>query len=106
MGEVHRIVSTEQKTLSSIDQAKLVLEFLNAKTKRNFRPVQVNLDFILARLREGYTVQDLKSVTAMKVREWLVDENMTQFLRPATLYNRTNFSQYVGFVSDLEGNPE
>lgn len=105
MGNVVQI-GTEQKTLSAIDQAKQVLEFLNAKTKRNFRPVQVNLDFILARLREGYTVQDLKSVTAMKVREWLVDENMTQFLRPATLYNRTNFSQYVGFVSDLEGNPE
>lgn len=105
MGDVVRLAEIEKEP-SMRDNAREVLEFLNRKTKRNFRPVEANMNFVLARLTEGYTVQDLKSVTAMKCREWLTDEVMTQFLRPATLFNKTKFSQYIAFIGDTEGNPE
>ncbi len=95
MGE---LVALEIKSRSAKDQAKEALEFLNRKTGRNFRPVSVHLEMIEARIKEGYTLEDIKAVIAMKVREWMHDEVMTKFLRPATLFARSNFSNYVGFV--------
>lgn len=77
-------------------QAVEVLEFLNAKAGRAYRPYDVNLKLIVARLKEGATVQDMKSVVAKKVREWTPDDKMREYLRPATLFNATKFAQYVG----------
>ena len=77
-----------------------VLDFLNKKAGRNYRPTKVNTDFILARLKEGYTLQDCKSVIAMKCREWLRDDVMQKFLRPATLFNCMKFNQYAGEIVD------
>lgn len=78
------------------EDAKEVISFLNLKTGRNYRPVLVNLDIIASRLKEGATLQDCKSVIAKKTREWRGDEKMEPYLRPATLFNRTKFAQYVG----------
>lgn len=78
--------------------ADRVLTFLNEKAGRNFRPVPVNIDFIVARMKEGYTEDELRQVVAMKCREWKGDEVMEKYLRPETLFNRSKFSQYVGFL--------
>lgn len=91
-----QLVSNEQP--STKDQAREALDFLNRKTGRNFRPVSVHLEMIEARIKEGYSLEDIKAVIAMKCREWMHDEVMTKFLRPATLFARSNFSNYVGFV--------
>jgi len=80
------------------DGAIGVLEFLNVKTGHRFKPTRVNLDLIEARLKEGYTVAELKQVIAMKVREWEHDDKMARYLRPATLFNREKFNQYAGFL--------
>jgi uncharacterized phage protein (TIGR02220 family) len=79
-------------------QARDLLQFTNEKTGRNFRPTEVNLKFIEGRLREGYSVQECRAVVARKCREWGADDKMRQYLRPATLFNREKFSQYVGDV--------
>lgn len=76
--------------------AKAILAFLNAKAGRAYRENDANLDFIVARLREGYTPQECKQVVAKKCREWSADEKMAEYLRPATLFNRTKFNQYAG----------
>lgn len=81
------------------DEASQAIEFLNRKARRNFRPTQVNLNFCIARLREGYTLQELKIVVVMKCREWLTDDRMAEFLRPATLFNCQNFNQYAGMIT-------
>lgn len=73
-----------------------VLEFLNSKTGRHYEPVPANLEMIAARLKEGSSVDDLRAVVAKKCREWAGDEKMAQYLRPATLFNRTKFAQYKG----------
>lgn len=78
------------------DQAKEVLEFLNERTGKNFHPVDANLDLIAARLRGGASVQDCKSIIARKRRQWATDEKMQEYLRPATLFNKTKFEQYRG----------
>lgn len=81
---------------SSKKEAIEVLQFLNTKTGRNYEPVDSNIRLISARMKEGATVQDLKSVIAKKCREWGTDPKMEQFLRPKTLFNTTNFANYKG----------
>lgn len=73
-----------------------VLIFLNEKTGRHYQPVAANLDLITARLKDGVSLEDLMAVVAKKSREWKGDEKMDEFLRPKTLFNRTNFAQYQG----------
>jgi uncharacterized phage protein (TIGR02220 family) len=72
-----------------------VLNYLNAKANRNYKPVKSNLDFVKARLSEGYTIEDVFHVINVKVSQWLNNVEMNQYLRPATLFNATKFSQYV-----------
>lgn len=77
-------------------QATEIIDFLNEKAGRSYRPVSTNLELVIARMKEGYEIQDFKSVIARKVREWSGDEKMAKFLRPATLFNKTKFAQYTG----------
>ena len=77
-------------------QALEVLNFLNSKTGRNYQPKPATLELIAARLREGATVDDLRAVVAKKCREWVGDAKMNEYLRPKTLFNRTNFANYEG----------
>lgn len=77
-------------------EARAILEFLNTKTGRAYQPVDANLDFVVARLKEGATPAQCRQVIAKKAREWLGDEKMAEYLRPATLFNKTKFAQYVG----------
>ena len=73
-----------------------LLGFLNEKAGRNYEAVPANIDLIVARFREGATVSDCRAVIAKKCREWLGDPKMNLYLRPATLFKRTNFAQYKG----------
>ena len=84
----------QQKTKRQ--QAEEVIAFLNEKAGRCYKPTQVNLDFILGRFKEGYTIEECRAVIAMKVREWRYDDKMCKYLRPATLFNRKLFNSYAG----------
>lgn len=96
----------EETTLSRssrdfMSEARLVLSFLNEKTGRNYRPVKSTLDLIAGRLRgeskeTAVDVQTCKSMIAKKARDWLPKPEMSPYLRPKTLFNKTNFEQYVG----------
>ena len=76
-------------------QAKEVLDFLNKKTGKNYKPVDVNISLILDRLNQGSDVQTMKSVVAKKYMEWKGTE-MEKYLRPLTLFNKSKFAQYEG----------
>lgn len=93
-GGVNRV---RKPTDNDIAEAKEVLAFLNEKTGRVFKPTEVNLHFIMARRREGYTMDECRQVIAMKVREWRGTEQ-AKYLRPATLFNQEKFNQYAGFL--------
>ena len=91
--EISKIVKQEmgeevEVTLSKkeIDaQCVEVIEFLNLKTGKRYRDVDAHKKHIRARLQSGITVQELKSIVAMKVREW-AGTDQEQYLRPATLF--------------------
>jgi uncharacterized phage protein (TIGR02220 family) len=73
-----------------------VLEYLNEQTGHSYKPVESNLRLVRARLAEGSTVDECKSVIDAKVSEWASDAKMAQYLRPDTLFNATKFAQYSG----------
>lgn len=83
-------------------EATEVLGWLNSKTGRNYRPVATNLDMIRCRLKDGITAPQLKAIISRKVREWGTDPKMQKFLRPATLFNKTNAEQYFGELPKVE----
>jgi uncharacterized phage protein (TIGR02220 family) len=82
--------------VSQRETAHEILTFLNQKTGKAFRPVSANLDLILARLKEGATAQNCRTVIARKRMDWGDDPKMVQYLRPATLFNKIKFAQYLG----------
>ena len=77
-----------------------VLSFLNDKANRHFKtegkPAAKSLGFIEARLREGATVEDMRSVIARKIREWGDDPHMSPNLKPSTLFNGVRYWEYQG----------
>jgi uncharacterized phage protein (TIGR02220 family) len=77
-------------------EARAILSLLNEKAGKRFPATASNIGIIVARLREGFTGNEVRQVVALKVRKWNTDPEMREFLRPATLFGRTKFSQYVG----------
>lgn len=77
------------------DVAGDVLAWLNQKAGKTFRPVEANLAFIRARLKDGITAPQLKAVVSIKVDDWKGTEQ-AKYLRPETLFNKTKCEQYVG----------
>lgn len=78
--------------------AKVILHELNRRTFKpngtGFEPVEPNLKPLSARIRE-YGADKVARVTVRKIMQWW-GTNMEGFLRPKTLYNATNFANYVG----------
>jgi uncharacterized phage protein (TIGR02220 family) len=77
--------------------AKDILDHLNKKTGRNYQPISAHLHMIDARIKD-FSAEDCIAVIDMKVAEWLSDEKMNQYLRPATLFNATKFASYQGTI--------
>jgi len=85
---------SENKKLNST--AKELLKFLNQRAGKNFQEVEANIKPIVCRMKEGATEIQCRQIILRKVRAWATDEKMAEYLRPATLFNRTKFAQYVG----------
>lgn len=79
-----------------------VLEFLNEKSGKNL-PAKTpkgewtaNIGFIVARLKEGFTEQQCRSVIVRRCRECLGDPKKEGWLGPDTIFNKTKFPKYIG----------
>ena len=88
--ETKKPLSSKKKEI-----ARRCIDYLNEQAGKKFRHTATNIKFVLARLNEGFTADDLKWVIDFKVAEWKGNEN-NQYLRPATLFNAEKFNQYVG----------
>ncbi|MBT3042220.1 MAG: conserved phage C-terminal domain-containing protein [Candidatus Thiodiazotropha sp. (ex Codakia orbicularis)] len=73
-----------------------VIEYLNHQSGKNFKPIETNLKLVRARIRDGYSVDELKAVVDRKIQEWGDDPQMRQYIRPSTIFGSEKFSQYVG----------
>lgn len=74
---------------------KEIVDYLNQKAKSSFKATtKATQTKIRARLAEGFSVDDFKKVIDIKTAEWLNDANMSQYLRPETLFG-TKFESYL-----------
>jgi uncharacterized phage protein (TIGR02220 family) len=78
-----------------------VMSYMNKQARRNYRianpagkPTSHAL-IIEQRLKDGYTVEQLKDVIGYKSGQWMGDEKMDQYLTPQTLFRKSNFDKYL-----------
>ena len=71
-----------------------IVDFMNDVCGTKFRAQsQATRRHIIARLNEGYTVDDFKTVIRKKAKEWGLTD-MAQYLRPETLFG-SKFESYL-----------
>lgn len=102
--DIDNIVEKESRQ----NTIKEIVDYLNLKTKKNFKAgTKVTQRHINARLEEGYSLEDFKTVIDKKAKEWMGTE-MDQYLRPETLFG-TKFEGYLNQsdkpVSKPKGRP-
>lgn len=78
-------------------EAEEVLNYLNLKAGRSFKPLNGSIKHIRARLKEGNVVDELKGVVDLKTREWQ-GTKWGEYLRPSTLFNSEKFPGYLECV--------
>jgi uncharacterized phage protein (TIGR02220 family) len=83
--------------MKNLDHAVSIINYLNEVTGSRFRTVKTNLRFIIARLEEGYSPDDLRAIIDHKAKQWLGTDS-AMYLRPATLFNAKKCAQYDGQV--------
>lgn len=81
-----------------------IISYLNEKTGKAFKPTsRKTRDLIKARVKEGWTLEDFKTVIDNKCAQWLTDAKMQEFLRPSTLFG-TRFEEYLNAGGRKDGN--
>jgi len=79
----------------STDDIKAIVEYLNNKIGAHYKPNGKKMkELIRARMNEGYTVEDFKTVIDKKFKSWGNDPKMSLYLRPTTLFG-TKFNEYL-----------
>jgi uncharacterized phage protein (TIGR02220 family) len=63
---------------------------------------QNTVDLIQARIKDGFTLEDFKSVHRKMLLAWGSDQKMSKFLRPITLYGN-KFESYLNLKEDTNG---
>ena len=80
-----------------------IVDYLNERTGAHYKSSsRKTKDLIKARLNEGYTLEDFKTVIDKKTNEWLNDEKMCRYLRPETLFS----NKFEGYLNQKEKREE
>lgn len=83
-----------------------ILDFFNETTGRNQRAIKSNLTAIKARLKDGYTIEEIKKVIVVKTMDWKNDPEMSKHLCIETIFRPTKLEKYVNQVFAIEQNPQ
>ena len=84
------------------EKAKDIIDYLNAKLGTKYKASnRKTLALIKARMSEGFTVEDFKTVIDKKILEWAPEANMCQYLRPVTLFSN-KFESYLNQPSQAK----
>ena len=75
--------------------AEQIIDYLNEICGTSYKAnTRKTVDLIKARMNEGFTVEDFKTVIYKKAKQWKDDKNMCQYLRPITLFS-PKFESYL-----------
>lgn len=90
------VTDTVTDTVSVTDtDIKEIVEYLNEMCGTSYKEsTRKTADLIRARMKEGFTVEDFKTVIYKKAKQWKNDEEMCKFLRPITLFS-PKFESYL-----------
>jgi uncharacterized phage protein (TIGR02220 family) len=82
--------------INDLKDIKDIVLFLNQKTGKKYSDkTEATKKAINARLKDGFTVDDFKTVIEIKTAEWLNDPKMNKYLCPDTLFRPGNFEKYL-----------
>lgn len=85
-------------TLQQKKMVSEVIDFLNKTANKNFRDnTPATARIIIARLNDGYTVEDMKKVIQHRWEMWK-GSDMEQYMRPSTLFRPSKFEDYLNAV--------
>ena len=89
--ELIREKITSKKGAADNQAVETVISHLNELAGTRYRPTKADtIKVITARLKEGYTVDDLRLVVSYKCDEWM-GTDMQKYLRPETLFRPSKF---------------
>lgn len=92
----NRRTQEQKKDIYSAERIEIV-NYLNEILGSNYRPnSKKTKDLIHARLSEGFTVEDFKTVIHKKAKQWQDDPKMIKFLRPETLFG----NKFEGYLNE------
>lgn len=76
---------------------RIPIAYLNQRLGKNLKFVEANLKPIKARFKDGYSLEDFKTVIDKKCDMWLNDANMAKYLRPSTLFG----PKFDGYLNEV-----
>ena len=92
---------------NQMQKAERVLTFLNKLTKAKYKAKSPAGDkptaaakLVIDRIKEGYNKDDFEQIIRAKCDDWSGDDKMRQYLRPSTLFRKSNFEQYYAAIGD------
>lgn len=78
-----------------------IISYLNQKAKTSYRAnTKDTIKHIKARLKEGYTIEDFKTVIDKQCNKWIGTE-WQDYLRPTTLFG-TKFESYLNSTATIK----
>lgn len=87
------------------DHVEEIVAHLNQRAGTNYKASTANTrKLVKARLKEGFTVDEFKTVIDKKCADWLNNRDMAQYLRPETLFG-PKFESYLNAKSMPQTRP-
>ena len=81
---------------------KNIINHLNEKAGTNYKAnINKTRELIKARMNEGFTEDDFYQVIDIKVKEWINNKEMKQYLRPITLFGN-KFESYLNKSTEVK----
>lgn len=71
------------------------IAYLNQVANKRYKFVDKTKRLLLARFKEGYTLEDFKQVIDIKTAEWKDSPEFSKYLRPETLFG----SKFDGYLN-------
>lgn len=92
---------SESESDSEKETYNTIVSYLNEKAGTKYKPgTEKTRRVIHARLAEGFTLEDFRTVIDKKCAEWLGNDKMEQYLRPETLFG----TKFEGYLNAKGGN--
>ena len=76
-----------------------IVDYLNEKIGARYSAKSSKTQTLInARMNEGFTLEDFKTVIDKKCNDWLKDTKMSKYLRPETLFG----TKFEGYLNEIQ----